>query len=153
MKIDKVVEPAVREAFAASVAEEPDRFNAVVAEIADRGEDFTRDAVVLAVAVDAMALLALHDGERLDEEELTAFARDFVESQGWADIAAADAHRFLVAISGTERRLPDVLPLGDLGLISFALGGWLLSAFLPEGMDWTHLLDELLDVLESAPEP
>lgn len=152
MKIDKVVEPVVREAFAAAVAEEPDRFDAALADVANRGDRFARAAVALAVAVDSMALMALHEGERLDDDELKGFARDFVESQSWSGISEDNAYQFLAAVSGADRQLPDILPAGDIGQISFVLGSWLLSAFLPEDKDWTDFLDEILDMLESAPD-
>jgi hypothetical protein len=151
VEIDKVVESVVREAFAAAVADEPDRFAAAVVDLANRGDDVTRDAVGLAVAVDTMALLVLHDGEPLDDEKLAALTRDFVASRSWSGIGEDEAHAFLTAIAGIDRELLHDLSPGDIGHLSLVLGSWLLSAFLPEDREWTDLLDAILDMLESAP--
>ena len=152
MKIDKSVESAVREAFAASVAEEPERFESALEVIADRGEAFTKDAVNLAIAVDAAALVLLHDGEAPDEDQVEELAHDFVETQSWAEISPDVATRFLVGASSDETTWSEALPVGDIAQASFAVGGWLLSAFLPEDKDWTDFLDEILGRLEAAPE-
>jgi hypothetical protein len=151
VEIDKDVESVVREAFAAAVAQEPDRFAAAVVDLANRGDDFTRDAVGLAVAVDTMALLVLHDGEAPDDDELTELTREFVASRSWSGIGEDEAHRFLTALAGFDRELLHDLSPGDIGHLGLVLGSWLLSAFLPEDKDWTDLLDALLDILESAP--
>jgi hypothetical protein len=153
VKIDKSVESSVREAFAASVAEEPERFETAIEVIADRGETFTRDAVNLAIAVDAAALVLLHEGEAPDEDQVQELAHDFVETQSWAGISADVATAFLSSVSRDETPLPEVLPVGDIAQASVAIGGWLLSAFLPEDKDWTDFLDEILGRLEAAPEP
>jgi hypothetical protein len=153
VKIDKSVEPSVREAFAASVAEEPERFDTALEAIADRGETFTRDAVNLAIAVDAAALILLHEGDAPDEDQAEELAHDFVESQSWAGISEDVAATFLAGVSTDATPLPDLLPVGDIAQASFAIGGWLLAAFLPEDKDWTDFLDEILGQLEAAPEP
>lgn len=151
MKIDKKVEPAVREAFAASVAEEPERFETAFEVIADRGDDFARRALSLAIAIDASALFNLHEGLWPDEEQARKLAHDFMESETWARVPEEDAATFLTALSDPAS-LPTALPLGDLAWTSYVMGGWLLAAFLPEGRDWTDFLDDILDKLEDAPE-
>ena len=153
MKIDKTVESSVREAFAASVAEEPERFDAALEVIADQGESFTQNAVNLAIAVDAVALVLLHDGEAPDEDQVKELAHDFVATQAWAGISNDVATGFLTGASSDVTPLSDVLPIGDIAQASLAIGGWLLSAFLPEDKDWTDFLDEILGRLEATSEP
>jgi hypothetical protein len=45
----------------------------------------------------------------------------------------------------------EVLDIGDIAAASLAIGGWLLSAFLPEGKHWNDFLDDILDTLETIP--
>jgi len=152
VKIHPEVEPVVREAFAASVAEEAERFDQALEDVVRRGDDFARTAVSLAIVIDSATLLTLHEDQPPDDDQLRPLAHDFVESQTWLDDVQEDAVlSFLHFIAHGEPRVQDILPLADIAQISFALGGWLLSAYLPEGKDWTDLLDEVLDRLEATP--
>jgi len=66
----------------------------------------------------------------------------------WADIDAATTHANLSALA--DRKSPlDVLSLADVFFTAFAVGGWLLAAFLPENGEWAAFLDEILDRPES----
>jgi hypothetical protein len=47
---------------------------------------------------------------------------------------------------------PSSLEAGDVTVLAFGVGGWLLSAFLPDGKKWTEFLDEVEDALESVEE-
>ena len=149
MRIDKSVEPAVREAYAASVAGERERFNAAVTKIGRSGDEFANQAINLAIAVDVVALLSIHDGERPSDRQLLRLSEEFAAQEDeWADIDAATTHAYLSALA--DRKSPlDVLSLADVFFTAFAVGGWLLSAFLPEDGEWTAFLDEILDRLES----
>ena len=152
MHIDSNVEPAVRKVYAGAVAEEPERFESALADTAEQGEDFARACLVLAVTIDSVALFAIHDGQRPDDEQLRYLARAFCEAHRWAEIDEENASTFLTALAD-RRPLADVLPTGDVAEIAYVLGAWLLVAFLPEGKDWTDFLDEILDALESSPAP
>ncbi|GAB3243245.1 hypothetical protein [Kineosporia babensis] len=170
MEID-VVEPAVRDAFAASVDEEPEQFHAAIEAILDRGDDFTIAAFQLAINVAAVILQDLHEGELPGEEEIGDLAEDFAETQEeWSEVSAELARTYMSAALGEEAVL-DVMSPGDVAVTGFALGGWLLSAFLPEAdeaaeadqadeaadsgepgatKDWDDYLDDILKVLSSA---
>ncbi len=155
MEID-VVEPAVRDAFAASVDEEPEEFHAAIGAILDEGDDFTIAAFQLAINVTAVILHDLHDGELPGDEEVSDLAEDFAETQeDWSEVSAELARTYMNAALGEEAVL-DVMSPGDVAVTGFALGGWLLSAFLPEDdegnetKDWDDYLDEVLKVLTSA---
>jgi hypothetical protein len=152
MKIDSTIEPMVREAFAASVAGEPERFETGVEAIAERGDEFTSRALALALAVDHLALLLTHSGQRPDDQQLDYLAGGLAEdAQHWgADITPASARSFLESLAtGSSTTLSP----GELVEIAFGAGGWLLSAFLPEGKRWTEFLDEIEDALETVEEP
>jgi hypothetical protein len=152
MKIDRVVERAVREALAGAVSQEPERFEAALDAIANGGESFTYTAVKLAIAVDGAALFSLHEGVGPDEDQARELAQEFVESEEWSQIKLPVAEPFLVSLAGGESESARLLGLGDIAQTSFAVGGWLLSAFLPEGKDWTDMLDDLLEQIEATPE-
>ena len=149
MKIDKEVEPLVREALAASVAEEPDRFGNALRAMS-RNDEIAARAFALAYAVDVGALLAVQDGEPPDEERLRYLASNFASTQQWAGIDEGTTFTFLTSLA--ENTSPvDSLPQGDAAIASFAIGGWLLSAFrIGDGISWTDLLDVILDRLESS---
>jgi hypothetical protein len=152
LKIDKDVEHATRRAFAGAVADEPAKFEAAMLALADRDEDFARDALVLGLAVDTVAWLSVHDGRRPDDEHLADLARAFNRQESWAEIDPGQILPFLTSLAD-HAPVQDGLPLGDLAILTFAVGGWLLSEFLPEGAAWTDFLDGILATLESAPAP
>jgi hypothetical protein len=150
VKIDNEVEPVVREAFASSVAAEPDRFNNALENLGSRGDQFAREALRLALSIDAAALYVIHDGQRPNSEQLQSLAQDFTKTETWVDIAPEVPIKFLTALAeGTS--VFEVLPPDDVADVTFVMGGWLLAAFLPDGKDWTDFLDEILDALEAAP--
>lgn len=150
MPIDDTLEIAVREGFAASVAEEPERLDAAIEAILDRGDDFTIEAFQLAINVNSIILQDVHDGEVPDEDDIADLAADFAETQeDWSDVSAELATTYMSAAMGDQPVL-DVMAPRDVATTGLALGGWLLTAFLPEDKDWTDYLDEVLHVLEEA---
>jgi hypothetical protein len=150
MKIDEQVESAVREAMAASVAGEPDRFDAALKAIARQGDSFVRSAVTLALGVSSVALLTVHGGERPDDEQLRYLATELADdSQDWTDgIDQAVTLEFLTALA--EGRAADITS-ADLAELAFGAGGWLLSSFPDTGV-WTDFLDRILHQLEATPD-
>lgn len=146
MKIDERVEPAVREALGAAVAGEADRFDQAIERIGARGDDFARDAVNLGLAIDVAALFVVHQGRHPDDEQLADLARSFNEAEDWAEIAPDAPLKFLTALAD-QTPITEVVPLGDAALLTFGVGGWLLSAFLPEGAEWTDFLDRIINRL------
>lgn len=150
MKIDSTVEPLVREAFAASVAAEPERFTAALGAISERGDAAASSALELALAVDRVALLSVHSGQVPDDQQLDYLAGGLADdAQDWApSVTVESARAFLEAVA---KGTPATLNAGDLIELAFGTGGWLLSSF-EVGMTWTQFLDQILDTLESAPQ-
>ncbi|MBT0772996.1 hypothetical protein KIH74_28900 [Kineosporia sp. J2-2] len=150
MKIDDTVEIAVREGFAASVAEEPDRFYAAIESVVDRGDDFTINAFQLTINVNSIILQDIHEGSLPELDEIADLAEDFAETQeDWSEVSAELAGTYMAAAL-SEQSVLEVMNPGDVATTGFALGGWLLSAFLPDDKEWTDYLDEVLQVLETA---
>jgi hypothetical protein len=148
VKIDKKVEPAVREALASSVAGERERFDTATTTIAQSGDDFVNRALALVFAIDATALYSIHDGQRPSDEQLDFLSREFTRQEDWTDVDAVTALTYLTALADTRPPL-DALSLPDVFFTSFAVGGWLLSAFVPNDLKWTDFLDTILDKIES----
>lgn len=150
MTIDETLETAVREGFAASVAEEPERFYAAIDAILDRGDDFTIEAFQLAINVTAVILQDAHDGSVPEPKQIADLAADFAETQeDWSQVSAGLAATYMTAAVGDQPVL-DVMGPGDVAATGLALGGWLLSTLLPDEMEWPDYLDEVLQVLEDA---
>jgi hypothetical protein len=149
MLIDNEVEPLVREALAASVAEEPDRFGHALRAVA-RTDDLAARAFALAYAVDVGALVAVQDGTPPDDSRLRYLANSFATTQEWTGIDEGTSFTFLTSLASNTSPV-GALGQGEAAIASFAIGGWLLSAFhLGEDVTWTDLLDAILDKLESS---
>lgn len=149
MKVNMSVEPLVREAFAATLAQDVDRSEAALRAIADAGEQAAQDAVNLAGAVSAFALFDLHDGECPDDDQLGKLADSFVDMAAWTDIDRATALAFLTALAD-QRPVSSVLPPDKTAWTSFNVGVWLLAAFGPEDRKWYTYLDQILKSIETA---
>jgi hypothetical protein len=149
MKIDSTVEPLVREAFAASVAAEPERFTAALGAISERGDAVASTALELALAVNHVALLSVHAGQVPDDQQFDYLAGGLADdAQDWApSVTRESARAFLESVATGS---PTAFNTGDLIELAFGAGGWLLSSF-EIGMTWTQFLDQILDSLESAP--
>jgi len=153
MKVDRAIEPLVREVFASAVAEDPEWFERALEALADRGDAVSREALGLAAAIDSAALFLLHGGQRPDTEELERLASEVVQSESWIEISTDAVSRFLRALVGDGPSMSEVLPIGDLAVVDFVVGAWLLAAFLPEDKTWTDFLDQVLVALEKEPSP
>ena len=152
MKVDDAVEDKVREAFAAAVGGERDRFDSAVEAIARAGDEFGSRALNLSLAVDSAALYSVHGGQWPDSEQIALLAGEFGEAEDWSGVEAQTVERLLTSLARVRSPLED-LTVGELIFAVFAVGGWLLSAFpLPEGTHWNDFLDQILEGLEVAPE-
>ena len=147
MKIDGDIEPLVREALARSVTAEREEFEDALEALAVNDDTASR-AVSLAVAIDSAALWAVHQG-RPDDAQLRSLAYTFANTQPWSDIDPVRALAFLTALAEGISPL-ELLSPSDVALASFTMGGWLLSAFLPEGAQWIEFLNAIELSLESA---
>ena len=150
VKVKRKVERAVRKALGGAVAGDPERLDDAVMAINDSGQSFSAMALDLAFLIGSTALRSIHHGDRPSDRQLRVLAKDFAGYEAWSGIDASTAHRCLVALAdrdsfGTE-------PAAHPRMVTaFVVAGWLLSAFIPDDVDWTDFLDGVLDRLESAP--
>lgn len=150
MKIKRKVERAVRKALAGAVAGETDRFDSAVTAINLAGEDFSNKALDLIFAIGAETLSSIHHGDRPDNKQLRILTQDFVDYEEWSGIDAETTIAYLTALAdGDSPR--EVLPIQDAVFAACAVGGWLLSAFIPDDVEWTDFLDGILARLEATP--
>jgi len=150
MKIEKDVEPAVREAFAGAVAGDSDRLDAAMEAITTRGDDFTRNSIALALTISFTALYTMNGGQRPNDEALEETAEILAEDAAatWAaDVTEDDALEFLTALADKRE---STLDPADFAVLAFGAGGWLLAASVPEDGEWTDFLDTVLEQLEAA---
>jgi hypothetical protein len=151
VRIDPRIEPLVREAFAAAVAQESDRFNSAISTISEKSDESFKVALNLALDVCRVALFTIHEGQRPDNDQLAYIAGGFDNSEAWVGLSPGDSLTFLTALADMKS-VTDALPLTTLIPMVFAMGGWLLSAFLPENKHWYNFLDEILREIEVSPE-
>jgi hypothetical protein len=152
MKVDKDVERAVRRALAGAVAGEAERFDSAVMAIASVGDDFANASLDLVFAIDSAALFSIHEAQRPDDEQLRLLSEEFTSQEAeWADIDARTTLAYLTALADAKSPL-EVLPIKEVMFAAFAIGGWLLSAFIPDDAEWTDFLDVILDKLVATPE-
>jgi hypothetical protein len=148
VQVNMRVEPLVREALAAAVGKDPGRSAAAVQAMMDAGDQAVQDSVNLAAAVDAYALLDLHNSQRPEDDQLHALATSFSEMESWAEFDQLTAYTFLKALAD-QRSLEGTLSAEVVTRIVFVMGAWLLASFGAEDRDWYTYLDEILDALES----
>jgi len=151
MKIDKDVEIAVREALAAAVGGEPERFEAAVEGIARRGDGFANQAFGLVFAIDSTAFFSVQEGQRPDDEHLHSLAGEYIETEDWSGIDENTVFDYLHAIADMKPPF-EVMSSEDVIFTCFAVGGWLLAAFLPPGgkINWNDFLDVILAKIEET---
>ena len=147
VKVDRRIEPLVREAFAACVARQASRFNDALEAISGLGDEATVDALTLATSIDLYALLAIHEGTKPDAGQIDYLVTEVTRSEVWAKLPEGNARELLQALADNRTT---ALGAGDLTEAVFVVGAWLLSAFLPEGKEWADFLDEVLDAIESS---
>lgn len=122
-----------------------------VAAIGSAGDEFYSKALSLVFGIDAAALYSIHELQRPDDEQLQLLANDFARQEAeWAEVDAPTALAFLTVLADGKPPL-DVLSVADATFAAFAIGGWLVSAFIPNDTEWTAFLDAILDRLDAEP--
>jgi hypothetical protein len=147
--IDRKLERAVRRTLAAAVAGDLDRFNSDLTMLVGTGKLFSAKALNLATAIGTVSMRSIHHGIRPDRRQVDHLTREFAAYERWANFDPDTAHVYLASLA--DRQPPLVrLTLEDARPAAFLVGGWLLSAFLPDDVQWTDFLDGILDRLESS---
>jgi hypothetical protein len=137
------LEPLVREALAASVKGNPERFQEALS--AFPNEQAAADGLRLAHAIANFALLRQF-GHQPNEDEITELAADIAQSEAWSTLTAPDIASVLRGMfSGREGESlePEVKVSAPFIIAAFALG----SAVEPPKW-WFEYLDEIEAVLE-----
>jgi hypothetical protein len=149
VKIDSRVEPLVREALAALIKADADRFARALAAFGDQetGTAGSRLAVVVAFHV----LLDRYGGQPAPEE-VRALAEQVAELEDWTDLTADEIELFIGAyFAGTS--VDTVMPIERAVLVSFVLAANLLASYRRDGEWWFDHLDRVEAALEAASSP
>jgi hypothetical protein len=145
------VERAARNAFAGAVAGDSERFDAAIDAITNSTERFSILVAHLGHQVSERALLSIHHAEPAADTQLRRLSREFAAQEDWSGIDAKTALTYLSALN--EGRPPtSALPYESVLPVTFAVGGWLLSAFIPDEVEWTDFLDGVLDRISRSGE-
>jgi hypothetical protein len=149
VSIERKVERAVRRTLAAAVAGDVKRFDDDLALTIVTGKAFSTKALNLAAAIGTVTLRSIHHGIRPDHRQIDRLTREFAVYEHWAGFDPDLVHTYLIALADQQPPL-ERLRLEDAQPAVFLVGGWLLSAFLPDDVQWTDFLDGVLDRLENS---
>jgi hypothetical protein len=148
VEIDDRTEPLVREALAAAVGQDPERFRGAVRAFPD--DDAMTRGVQLACALALFVLDDLFEGRRPTEEEIRSLAGDVATSEDWADVTLDEVAAFFVA--GYDRISAEaVLPLERVLILCYVVAANLLSSYHEDGEEWWEYLDRAEAAIEARP--
>jgi hypothetical protein len=143
VKIDERIEPLVREALAAAVKSDAERFLHAL-------EAFPDDAAVthgvhLAMASASYVLLDMHNGRPTDAE-LREIAAEIQAEESWAEVAAHDL--FILLSAALDGRSDNQLPIEKVVALPFVAAAYLLAAGHNKGEWWFDYFDRVEAALE-----
>lgn len=136
-----------RRAFAGAVAGQEERFASAIQAIKDADPSVQSRVLHLVYLIATTAMRSIHHDEFPEGPQLRRLSHEFADYEAWSEIDAKSALTCLTALS--EGRHPvQVLPVETALPITFAVSAWLLSAFIPDEVEWTDFLDGILDRIE-----
>jgi hypothetical protein len=147
MKIDERIEALAREALAACVGEEPDRFEAALDVMGDTDGPiaWSYAAYVVGYVVNDI----FPDG--IDDQELDGVAERAVESMSsWWELGPQAAVVALMrSASEGDPTMPGV-PVEKVVNTTFVLASYLLQSYRSDDQEWWNYLDEIWNAAEAA---
>ncbi len=150
MEIDDRVEPLVREAIAAVVGQDPDRFQRAIHAFPD--DDTMTKGVQLACGLTLFVLDDLYEGRRPTGEEVQSLAADVATGEEWTDITRDEVSTFFDA-AYDRVRIDTVLPLERVVILSYVVAASLLSSYHEDDEEWWEYLDRAEAAIEAMPAP
>ena len=147
MRIDKVIERRVREAFAAVIGHDESDLRAHLRVLSERE---LQVALVYATFVTGYVVSDVFEGAP-DDAELTEMAEDAVQgTKDWIDLGGIESVvAFLKAATAGNADFPGV-PGEDIAGYAFVIGGYLLSRYRREGQRWYEYLDDIWNAAQAA---
>ncbi len=138
-------ERAVRRAVAGAVAGDQERFGAAVTSIQEAKTALAGESRDLAFEIGEATLLSIHHDQIPSDVQLKRLASEFARIEKWSGIDRSTVLDTLTALLAGPP-FPTQTPLS----VVVALDAWLLSAFIPDEVEWTDFLDGILNRLEAA---
>ena len=148
MKIDPHLVPLIRDALAAAMVRDRERFHTALL-VLSATDERAGESMALMLAIDATALRTAHPG-RPTEPQVAALARQFASSETWSGVGEPTARRFLTGLAA-EQYPPPGLSTVELVYAAYAVGAWLLTSF-PKAT-WIDFLTAILHKLAAVPVP
>lgn len=146
MKIDRQVEPLVREALTAVVKRDPERLARALATF-PAGEA-TVSGARLAMAV-ALYVLRDQSGQTPTEKEIRVVAGDIAKAEDWTDVTPDEITTALNSALGGVRA-DSVLPMERILLLAYVIAGYLVSSYRRDDDEWWDYLDRAEAAIEAA---
>ena len=98
----------------------------------------------LGYRISSSTLLSIQHDELVTGIQLRSLSREFADQEDWSGIDARTVLGHLTALNGGSPPV-SVLPHEAVLPVTFAVGGWLLSAFIPDEVERTGFLDGVLN--------
>jgi hypothetical protein len=146
MQIDERIERHVREALAAAVGEERDRFEAALDGLSDEDGPTAWQYAAFAVGY------VINDIEAADDDLGGIADRTVAATKGWIDIGGKDQVRALLkAASVGDANLPGVPPEKVVNM-TFVVASYLLQAYRADDEEWWDYLSTVWEAAAATPE-
>lgn len=145
MKIDKTIEPIVRDALWGVIKRDPDKVREALVTLPD--DQASTKAGQLALAVALYAIHEIYSG-RPSETQVLGLANKIAEMESWANVNAEELTTFLTAALD-RLRLDKDLSLERVAYLIYIVAGSLVSAGRKEDEKWWDFLDRAEAAIEA----
>lgn len=150
MEINPAIEEHVRDAFAAVVGEERDRFDAALNGLSD--DDGPKAWQYAAFVVGYVVNLVQPDG--VQDDTLDRIAQRAIDAtKSWFDLGSREQVKALLRASAEGAVNMPGVPREKAADMTFVLGSYLLQAYRGDDQHWWDFLDEVWAALQAVPEP
>lgn len=144
--MDMRIEPSVREAFAAVIAEDSDRLDRALQALAALDEDDLMSALRLASGVLYVILYRLQN-RKPTGKELEQVATELMDAASWLPLRHDDVVTLFTAhVDGHD--LSSLKPAAKAAGLLFMVTGGLVGGCAPTGQRWEDFLDECENLLD-----
>jgi hypothetical protein len=147
MKVDPKAEFLGRSAVVAALSRERDRFSSALDAIAAADPRVSQQIIPIYAAVAQAALLAIHNGQLPNVDQVREMAAEVVDSENWADISTDSVYEVLASLC--DNHVPRIDP-GQAVVILFIATAYMISSYRKSlGFDsFYKALDSLLESIE-----
>lgn len=146
MRVDKKVEPLMRNAIHAAVVRDLAMLNARLQKFPD--DKAVQTAIELTLALVYFLMVDIHEGQP-SEVEVRGVATEIARAEAWARPSQDEVTEFLVRLMNREQLAP-VIPRENVIILAFVAAANLLSSCRRNDEEWWDYLDRAEAAIESA---